>query len=198
MYDATAYATWTYALTTDATFSATKTYYTLENGVYTKALESAKYALTADETFQEGKTYYTEASGVYTAATVTTGEAVAADTYYELATVPADTYYTHSKITFAGMARNITYRFNETIDCPMEFVLPAIEDETYGCWFELRLKLNGTYSMTLTPQDNAVKIATEHTQSEQAGFNTIDLHYSVIDGVKLWRFLNTRSTIPTA
>ena len=185
------------------------------------------YVLTTDTTFQDGTIYYTESEGQYTPATVTTGDPVPAGTYYVVGKVRAtgafsgvDTYYTkngdtyteatvtpgegipayynHTKITFSGMARNITYRFNETIDCPMEFVLPQIEDETYGCWFELRLKLNGTYSMTLTPEDEDVKIATEHTQSEQAGFNTIDLHYSVIDGVKLWRFLNTRSTIPAA
>ena len=41
-----------------------------------------------------------------------------------------------------------------------------------------------------------MKIATEHTQAETAGLNMIDLHYSKVSGTKLWRFLNTHSTIP--
>lgn len=143
------------------------------------------YALTTDETFQEGKKYYTEEDGEYTLAEVTAGEAV-----------PADTYYNHSKITFSGMARNITYRLDEIIDCPSEFILPEIEDETHGCWFEIRCQHAGEYSMQLVPPEG-VKIATEHTQKETAGINMIDLHYTVIGETKLWRFMNTHSSIPT-
>lgn len=197
VYDLAPFVTWEYALTADTTFDVAKKYYTLSGGEYTLAPESVKYALTADATFADGKTYYTEADGVYTAATVTAGEAVTADTYYELTAVPADTYYNHSKITISGMARNITYRFDEIIDCPMEFILPAIEDETHGCWFEMRFRHAGEYSMTLVPPSDDVKIATEHTQKETAGINMIDLHYTVIDGLKIWRFLNTHSSIPT-
>ena len=197
VYDLAPFVTWEYALTTDETFVAAKNYYTLSGGEYTLAPESVKYALTEDATFAEGKTYYTEADGVYTAATVTAGEAVTADTYYELTAVPADTYYNHSKITISGAARNVTYRLDQIVDCPMEFILPAIEDETHGCWFEMRFRHAGEYSMTLTPPSSDVKIATEHTQKETAGINMIDLHYTVIDGIKIWRFLNTHSSIPT-
>ena len=42
-----------------------------------------------------------------------------------------------------------------------------------------------------------VKIATEHTQAETAGMNMVDLHYMSIDGIKIWRFMNTHSSIPT-
>ena len=144
------------------------------------------YALTSDTTFADGKNYYTKDGDEYTLAEVTVGAAV-----------PADTYYNHSKVTFQGMTRNVTYRLDDIVDCPMEFILPAIEDETYGCWFEIRCRHAGEYSMTLVPPSSDIKIATEHTQKETAGFNTIDLHYSVIDGIKLWRFLNTHSSIPT-
>lgn len=144
-----------------------------------------QYALTTDATFVAGKNYYTEADGVYTLAEVTAGEAV-----------PADTYYNHSKLHFEGMTRNITYRLDEIVDCPSEIVLPEIEDDTHGCWFEIQLRHSGAYSMTLLPPEG-VKVATEHTQAETAGMNMIDLHYLNINGVKLWRFMNTHSTIPT-
>lgn len=146
-----------------------------------------EYALTTDETFQADKYYYTESEGVYTLAEVITGEAVAANTYYN-----------HSKVTISGLARNITYKLDTVIDCPMEFILPEIEDETHGCWFEIRCIHAGEYSMTLTPPSNDVKIATEHTQKETKGINMIDLHYTLINGVKLWRFMNTHSSIPEA
>lgn len=79
----------------------------------------------------------------------------------------------------------------------MEFVLPEIEDDCHGAWYEIRCRHAGEYSMTLTPPGDDVKIATEHTQKETAGMNMINLHYTVVDGVKLWRFLNTHSSIPS-
>ncbi len=144
-----------------------------------------EYALTSDETFVEDKQYYTKDGDVYVPATVTAGEAV-----------PENTYYNHSKITISGMTRNITYRLDEIIDCPSEVILPEIEDDTHGCWFEFQLRHSGKFSMTLTPPEG-VKIATEHTQAEDKGFNLIDLHYMNIDNVKMWRFMNTHSSIPT-
>jgi len=78
----------------------------------------------------------------------------------------------------------------------MEFILPTVDNDTHGCWFEIRCRHNGSYSMTLTPPDDTVKIATEHTQAETKGLNMINLHYTNVCGVKLWRFMNTHSTIP--
>lgn len=147
---------------------------------------SWEYALTTDTTFQDGKNYYTEADGVYTLAEVTAGEAV-----------PEGTYYNHSKLRIAGMARNVTYQLDEIVDCPSEIVLPAIEDDGHGAWFEMRFRHSGSFSSTLLPEDEDVKIATEHTQAETAGMNMVDLHYQSVAGVKLWRFMNTHSTIPT-
>lgn len=143
------------------------------------------YALTTDTTFAAGKNYYTKDGDTYTMAEVTAGEAV-----------PANTYYNHSKLHIEGMTRNITYRLDEIVDCPSEIVLPVIDDDTHGCWFEIQMRHSGSYSMTLLPPEG-VKVATEHTQAESAGMNMIDLHYMNIDGVKLWRFMNTHSTIPT-
>lgn len=144
------------------------------------------YALTTDTTFVADKKYFVKSGDEYLPAEVTAGEAVAADTYYN-----------HSKITIEGLKRNITYRLDEIIDCPMEFILPEIEDDTHGCWFEIRLQHAGSYSMTLVPPSSDVKVATEHTQAESAGINMIDLHYTSINGVKIWRFMNTHSSIPT-
>lgn len=196
VYDADRFATWSYVLTTDTTFATEKSYFTEVDGAYALAEVTAGEAIPvyytlvdqiytqATGVFAEGVTYYTKSGDVYTEVEVTTGEAIPA-------------YYVHSKVTIEGMARNVTYRLNEIIDCPMEFILPEVEDELHGCWFEIRCRHAGEYSMTLVPPSSDVKIATEHTQKETAGFNTIDLHYNVIDGVKLWRFLNTHSTIPT-
>lgn len=153
VYDIAPYATWEYALTTDATFVADKQYYTKDG----------------DE---------------YTLAEVTAGE-----------TVPADAYYNHSRVTFSGMARNITYKCDTVIDCPQVYVLPEIEDDVHGCWYEIRLRHSGSFSSTLQVPEG-VKVATEHTQAETAGLNMVDLHYSNVGGVKIWRFLNTHSSIP--
>lgn len=183
-----------YALTTDTVFVEGKDYFTKSGEVYTLATvtpgetipENTYYNLnhtyvqTTDETFVDGTTYYTKSESVYTEATVTPGE-----------TIPV--YYVHAKCRFEGMVRNITYRFNTIIDCPVEFVLPEIEDETHGCWFEIRLRHAGSYSSTLIPPSDDIKIATEHTQAETKGMNMVDLHYSNVAGAKVWRFMNTHS-----
>ena len=94
------------------------------------------------------------------------------------------------------MARNVTYQLDEIIDCPQEYILPEIEDDGHGAWYEIRLRHAGSYSSTLVVPEG-VKIATEHTQAETAGMNMVDLHYMSIDGIKLWRFMNTHSSIPS-
>lgn len=144
-----------------------------------------EYALTTDTTFDAAKYYYTKNGDEYTLATVTAGEAV-----------PADTYYCHSKVTFEGMTNNITYVCDTPIDCPVIFNLPEIEDEEHVIWYEIRFRHTGSYSSTLNVPEG-VKVATEHTQAETAGINMVDLHYTSIDGVKLWRFMNTHASIPT-
>lgn len=185
-----------YALTTDTTFMEGKTYYTKgEDDTYTPATVTAGEAVPADTyyeqttayeqaagTFDAGVTYYTKSGSEYVEATVTTGD-------------PIPAYYNHSKLTFSGMARNITYMLDEVVDCPQVYVLPEIEDDTHGCWYEIRLRHSGSFSSTLQVPEG-VKVATEHTQAETAGLNMVDLHYSNVGGVKLWRFLNTHSTIP--
>ena len=148
---------------------------------------TCSYALTTDTTFQTGKNYYTESGGEYTLAEVTTG-----------ASIPANTYYTHSKLTFSGMIRNVTYRLNEIIDCPIEIVLPTVPDDGYGAWFEIQMRFSGSHSITLLPQDNTVKIGTANTQGQTAGINVVDLTYSNVDGIKIWTLLNTHTNIPTS
>ena len=182
-----------YTLTEDETFAENKTYYTESGGVYTAAEVTAgeavtadtyyehSYVMTSDTQFIEDKAYYTLSGTTYSAAEVTAG-----------ADLP-DLYYVHTKASFEGMTRNITYRLDTVIDCPVEFVLPEIDDDDHGCWFEIRLQHAGTYSSTLIPPEG-VKIATEHTQAETKGINMVDLHYSSVGGAKVWRFMNTHST----
>jgi len=198
VYDIDEFATWSYAQTTDAKFLDTKAYYVKQDGEYVKAdviindpipaafyVYVPHYMLTTDETFVDGTTYYTEADGVYTAAEVTVGEHVPA-------------YFVHSKVRFEGMTRNITYRCDTIIDCPVEFVLPEIEDNCHGAWFEIRFRHSGSFSSTLIPPSSDVRVATEHTQAETAGMNMVDLHYSDTAGAKVWRFMNTHSNFTAA
>lgn len=144
-----------------------------------------EYALTEDTTFAEGKNYYTKDGDVYTLAEVTAGESV-----------PAETYYNHSKAKFAGMARNVTYKLESLIDCPIEIELPEVDDDGHGAWYELQLRYSSTYSCTLIPPSADVKVGTTQTQSQTAGINVIDLQYTAIDGLQVWTLLNTHTEIP--
>ena len=178
------------------TFEADVTYYTAPAGVYTEAevtpgeiIPDVEYCVqliswpqVIDERFAADETYYTLIDGVYNEAVVSAG-----------AVIPVN--LVHEKVTIEGLVRNVTYRLNEIVDCPMEFILPEIEDDCHGAWFEIRCRHAGAYSMTLVPPED-VKIATEHSQKETAGVNMINLHYTVVDGVKIWRFMNTHSNIP--
>lgn len=145
-----------------------------------------EYVAASDATFTAGKHYYTLGEdGAYQLAEP--GSYVIGDP------IPADTYYVHSKATFEGMARNVTYQCSTPIDCPSEFILPEVEDETHGCWFEIRFLHEGSYSSTLVPPSPEVKVATEHTQAETKGINMVDLHYTSVSGQRVWRFMNTHS-----
>lgn len=185
-----------YVLTSDATFQEGVTYFIKNGDEYVEAEVTVGDAVTAntyyvpglvwiraeDGAFQPDVTYYTKSGTEYTEAQVTVGDVCPA-------------YYKHSKVTFEGMTRNVTYVLNDEIDCPSEFILPEIEDETHGCWYEFRFHHSGSFSSTLVPPEG-VKVATEHTQAETAGVNMVDLHYTAVDGVKIWRFMNTHSSIP--
>ena len=178
------------------TFVDGVTYYTAPAGVYTETevvpgetIPEAEYRVqliswpqTTDERVMSGETYYTYIGGVYEEAYLAPG-----------ARIPEN--LDHEKVVVEGLVRNVTYRLDEIVDCPMEFILPEIEDDTHGAWFEIRCRHAGAYSMTLVPPED-VKIATEHSQKETAGVNMINLHYTVVDGVKIWRFMNTHSNIP--
>lgn len=153
--------------------------YDIENEGYV----TWEYTPATEETFDASKHYWIKDGDTYTEAEVTAGD-----------TIP-DGYYVHSMITFEGMTRNISYVLNTEVDCPMTFVLPDIDNDTHGCWFDITILCAGAYSMTLIPPEG-VKVATEHTQQEQKGINRINLQYSSAAGTKIWRFMNTRSTVP--
>lgn len=162
------------------------TFYVYDIAPYT----TWEYALTTDTKFVSGKRYFVQSNdNTYT-------EVIEGSDWVADGDIAENTYYNHKNVTFSGMARNVTYKCDEIIDCPQIYVLPEIEDDTHGCWYEIRLRHNGSYSSTLQVPDG-VKVATEHTQAETAGLNMVDLHYSNVGGVKLWRFLNTHSTIPS-
>lgn len=147
-----------------------------------------EFALTTDSKFAAGKRYFTlSEDGAYVEAEVIAGE-----------TVPADTYYVHSKVRFEGMARNITYKLDEMIDCPIEIVLPVIANDGHGAWFEFQLRYDKEYSCTLLPMDSEARAGTAVTQKQKAGINIVDLHYTEVFGAKIWTLINTHSDIPTA
>ena len=142
------------------------------------------YALTTDTTFAANKQYYTKDGDTYTLATVTEGD-----------TVPADTYYNHSKLTFSGMVPNVTYKLDTIVDCPIEIILPEVADDGHGAWFEIQMRYDNTRSCTLLPPEG-VKVGTAQTQAQSGGINTIDLQYTIAGDVKMWTLLNTHSNIP--
>ncbi len=183
--------TWTEAA---GTFVGTA-YYVERDGMYEQAAVLANEVIPAGEyftqlitwpqaledTFADGVTYYINLGTEYTVADVAVGD-------------PIPVYMEHELLRIAGMTRNVTYRFDETIDCPMEIVLPVIEDgENYGAWFDFQFRHNGSYSTTLTPSEN-VKIATNNTPNATKGINLLHLHYSYIDGAKVWSALNTHTS----
>ena len=193
VYDIEPFITWTWAMTTDTTFSEDKQYYTKDGDVYTLAqVQTKAYALTADTTFQNGKTYYTKDGDTYTAATVTVGDPVTADTYYEQSSVPVpeNTYYNHSKLRFEGMTRNISYRLNTPIDCPIEIVLPEIPDDGYGCWFEIQVRALGGVSLTPEVPEGG-QLASNTLAWTAKGIYYLDMHYANVAGLKLWRCVRT-------
>ena len=176
-------------------FSEDVTYYTATAGVYAETdvvpgenipdveyhIEVITWPQALDDTFADGVTYYINLGAEYTVADVAVGD-------------PIPVYMEHELLRIEGMTRNVTYRFDETIDCPMEIVLPVIEDgESYGAWFDFQFRHNGSYSTTLTPSEN-VKIATNNTPNATKGINLLHLHYSYIDGAKVWSALNTHTS----
>ncbi len=197
IYDIEPFITWEWGLTADTTFSKEKQYYTKNGDEYTLAeVQTVQYNLTADATFQTGKKYYTREGDVYTEATVTVGEAVTANTYYEASDVPvpADTYYNHTKLRFAGMTRNISYRLNTPIDCPIEIVLPEVPDDGYGCWFEIQVRALGGFS--ITPEvPEGVQLASNTLAWTAKGIYYLDMHYANVAGLKLWRCVRTSFNI---
>ena len=140
------------------------------------------YALTTDTTFQRYRQYFILDNGEYTKADVIYGDPV-----------PADTYYVHTLAHFEGMPRNITYKSEEIIDCPIEIVLPEIDDDGYGAWFELRLRYDRQCSCTLIPPGDDVHIATDNLANHTAGINVLDLHYNATGGLKTWRLISTHT-----
>lgn len=149
-------------------------------------------------TFEEGVTYYNYVgaatgyefdgcawvhdAGMYEVADVTPGQDI-------------PEWHVHTKAIFEGMARNVTYQLPTIIDCPIEFRLPDIPTDGYGAWYEVQMRYQSTYSMTLTPESDDVKAATDATQGQTAGVNIIDLHYADVAGAKLWRMVNTHSSV---
>lgn len=186
-----------YALTEDAAFAEGKTYYTFDGSAYSEAVVTAgadvqaniyyehAYVRTEDAAFVSGKTYYTVSEGEYTAAEVTAGEDVP----------PA--YYEHTKLTFEGMTRNVTYRFNQLVDAPIEIIMPEIEDDGYGAWFEIQMQYDTSHSCTLVMPSDDVKAGTAQTQAQTKGINVMDLHYTNVNGRKTWTLINTHSNLPS-
>ena len=185
----------TYTPTTDTTFADGTNYYTLVNNVYVLAtvtvgdpipadtyyILTMPYVQVEDPVFIAGTTYYTKADGEYIQAEVTVGD-------------PIPAYYVHAKAIFEGMTRNISYKCNTPIDCPIEIVLPEIEETGYGAWYEIQMRYAGTYSCTLTLPEG-VKTGTTSTQAQTAGINVIDLHYVSVDGYKTWQLINTHTNL---
>lgn len=131
----------------------------------------------------------------YTYFELVDGEYVAIDpTSFDYNAEIPEGVYKHTKVTFEGMVRNVTYQMPDVIDCPLEFKLPDIPENGYGAWYEVQMRYASTFSMTLTPESDDVKAATDTTQSQTGGVNIVDLHYANVAGAKIWRMINTHSS----
>ena len=187
-----------YVLTSDATFQAGVTYYTKNGDEYVEAEVTVGDAVTAntyyvpglvwtqaeDGTFQSGVTYYTKNGAEYTEAQVTVGDVCPA-------------YYKHSKLQVAGMIRNVTYEFDELVDCGIEITLPDIPDDGHGAWFEFQFRHTASGSITMVPTSEDVKTATAGASASiTAGVNVVDLHYTHLNDTKLWTLANVHTNIP--
>ena len=196
----TIYYTRSYRLTEDETFQAGTTYY-VKNGV--RFVEDPSVVVGAtipagayyvvDRYYQcsgalaEGNTYYIKSGDTYTVAEID----------WQQGAPVSMLLYEHKKLTFEGMTRNVTYRFNQTVDCPIEFILPEIPDDGYGAWFEVQMQYNGTYSCELVMPSDDIKAGTAQTQKQSKGINVMDLHYTNVNGRKTWTLINTHSNLPT-
>ena len=187
-----------YVLTADATFQAGVTYYTKNGDEYVEAEVTVGEAVPAntyyvpglvwtqaeDGTFQSGVTYYTKSGAEYTEAQVTVGDVCPA-------------YYKHSKLNIAGMIRNVTYEFDELVDCGIEITLPDIPDDGHGAWFEFQFRHTASGSITMVPTSEDVKTATAGASASiTAGVNVVDLHYTHLNDTKLWTLANVHTNIP--
>lgn len=139
-----------------------------------------EYELTSDETFAEDTNYYILSNGEYKLAEITPGNAI-----------PANTYYKHSKVIIEGFPRNISYTC-DIIDCPMEIILPEVDGDGYGAWFEIQMTFTGSFSVTLTPPEG-VRISKTFIQTPAAGINILNCQYHLKD--KVWLIANNKWTI---
>ena len=195
---APAYYVDAYELTTDETFQDGTTYYTKEGGVYTAAEVTAgedvpadtyyvhSYGLVEGGTFADGVTYYTKSGTTYTTTEVTAGEDV------------PDLYWQHRKLTIEGMVRNVTYKLDTALDCPAVIVLPEIEEDGHGAWYEMQVRTLAAQSLTLQLEDALAKVAANGFGSYgNNGSNTTTLHYTSLAGLRLWRATNIAANLPT-
>lgn len=198
VYDVAPYAVWSYALTTDTAFVTGSHYYTLIDGAYVEAVEGTDWTAAdaipayntldgetytqATGTFADGETYYTKSGETYTEAEVTVGEAIPA-------------YYKHSGVTFSGMVKNVTYKCDTPIDCGITVVLPEIPEGGHGAWFEFQLRHLASGSITLSPPTGVKGATAGASAAITAGMNVVDLHYTNVNGVKMWSLANVHTNI---
>lgn len=154
------------------------TYYVYDIGEFA----TYTWKLTTDANFVAKTRYYTKDGDKYTLADVVVGEAV-----------PADTYYVHASVTFEGMPRNLSYMM-DLIDCPVTIVMPIIEDDNYGAWFEIQARYSAAYSVTLRVPEG-VRMSANGTQTTAVGVNIMTVQYFGTD--KMWRLDNTKWAEPT-
>lgn len=123
-----------------------------------------EYKLTTDSTFTDNQKYYTKNGSEYILAEVTTGESI-----------PENTYYIHSGITFKDFVKNVSYCC-DYIDCPVTIYLPEVDDENYGAWFEVQTQFDAARSITIIPSANT-RVSGNGVQTPKAGINIINFQF---------------------
>ena len=110
--------------------------------------------------------------------------------------IPA--WYVHSQLTVEGMVRNVTYKCDEVLDCPAVIVLPEIEEDGHGAWYEMQFRTKSTQSLMLQLEDTKACVAANGFASFTNNCtNTLTLHYTSLAGLHLWRATNIAANVPT-
>ena len=73
--------------------------------------------------------------------------------------------------------------------------MPEIANDGYGAWFEIMVRLDNSYSLSVVTPSEDVRLATNNFTTPSVGICDMMFQYTTAGGVKLWRASNTKSNL---